>query len=344
MFTSRRSSTVMLSAAGLALAFVASACGSSSSGGSPPATTSSLPAASSPSVATSASTASLPSICGGTAGSGKVLVASQAFGESETLAAIYAAALKECGYNASTKSFASREVYYPQVVKGKIQVVPEYAATLTDFINDAANGATAPSKASGNISVTMKHLRAELPSNLTALNPATSTDKNSFAVTKAFANANHITTMSQLATYSKSHPLELAGPPECPTRPFCEPGLKSVYGMKFKGFKQTDEGGSLTVKAIKSGAANVGLVFTSDPTIAANGLVVLTDDKQLQASDNIVPLVAKSLASGAAASALNAVDAKLDQTTLVDLNKAVEIDHGTSAQVATQFLKQEGLD
>jgi osmoprotectant transport system substrate-binding protein len=113
--------------------------------------------------------------------------------------------------------------------------------------------------------------------------------------------------------------------------------------MKFSHFQQTDAGGPLTIKALTSGKAQVGLVFTSDPTVAAKGLVVLTDDKNLQASDNIVPLVASSLATGAAANALNAVDAKLDQATLVSLNKAVEIDHGTPADVAAQFLKQEGL-
>jgi glycine betaine/choline ABC-type transport system substrate-binding protein len=140
------------------------------------------------------------------------------------------------------------------------------------------------------------------------------------------------------------HPLVIAGPPECPTRPFCELGLKQTYGMVFKGFKQTDDGGALTVKALTSGAADVGLVFTSDPTIESHGLVVLTDDKNLQASDNIVPLVASKLSSGAAASALNAVDAKLDQTTLVSINKAVEIDRGTPTAVATQFLSQEKLN
>jgi osmoprotectant transport system substrate-binding protein len=152
-----------------------------------------------------------------------------------------------------------------------------------------------------------------------------------------------ITTLSQLAAYSKSHPLILAGPPECPTRPFCEPGLKQTYGMDIKSFVQTDEGGPLTIKALTSGKANVGLVFTSDPTVAASGLTVLTDDKNLQASDNIIPLVASTLSTGAAASMLNAIDAKLDQSTLVSLNKAVEIQHGTSEQVATSFLSQEGI-
>jgi osmoprotectant transport system substrate-binding protein len=282
-------------------------------------------------------------MCGGQPGHGSLIIGSASFSENETLAAIYAAGLKDCGFGTSTKTFASREVYYPALKKGDIQVVPEYAATLTDFINDAKNGANAPSKASGDITTTMSALSAELPSSLAVLQPATATDKNSFAVTKAFATAHHITTMSQLGAYSKSHPLTLAGPPECPTRPFCEPGLKTTYGFKIKGFKQTDEGGPLTIKAITSGKADVGLVFTSDPTIASHGLVVLTDDKNLQASDNIVPVVANDLSSGTAASVLNAIDAKLDQNTLVQINKAVEIDRAPVSQVATQVLTQEGL-
>jgi osmoprotectant transport system substrate-binding protein len=333
MTVRRRNSTVAFAAASLALAFTASACGSSSSGGSPNATN----------PTTTASTAGLPALCGGHKGSGKVLVASQTFPESETLAAIYAAALKECGFSTSTKAFDSREVYYPELKKGVVQVVPDYAATLTDYINTLANGPNAPSTASGKIAVTMKTLRKELPSTLAALKPATSTDKNAFAVTKKFATANHITTVSQLATYSHSHPVVMAGPPECPTRPFCELGLKNTYGMKFAGFLQTDQGGPLTYKALASGKADLGLVFTSDPTIASHGVVELIDNKHLQESDNIVPIVAKSLATGAAASALNAVDAKLDQKTLVSLNKAVEVDRGTPTVVAAQFLQQEGL-
>jgi osmoprotectant transport system substrate-binding protein len=327
----RRTQTLIIGATSVAFAMALAGCGSSSSGGT------------TPSGGSSSTASSLPALCGGQHGSGKVIVGSASFSENETLAAIYAAALKECGYSTSTKTFDSREVYYPALKKGDLQVVPEYAATLTDFINDQQNGANAPSKASGDINKTIAALRGELPSNLAALNPAAATDKNAFAVLKSFATAHHITTTSQLAAYSKSHPVTLAGPPECPTRPFCEPGLKSTYGMKIGGFKQTDEGGPLTVKAITSGKATVGLVFTSDPTIASHGLVVLTDDKQLQASDNVVPLVVKSLSTGAAASALNAVNAKLSQATLVSINKAVEVDHGQPADVASQFLQQEGL-
>jgi osmoprotectant transport system substrate-binding protein len=328
MSMSTRRSSFAIAATGLAMAFAASACGSSSSGGTP-------------STGTSSAGSTLPALCGGQKGSGHILVGSQAFGESETLAAIYAGVLKECGYSTSTKSFASRTVYYPAVKKGDVQVVPDYAASLTEYLNLAANGPNAAPKASGDITKTIAVLKSELPSNLTVLQPAAATDKNAFAVTKKFSTTNHITTMSQLATYSKTHSIKLAAPSDCSTNAYCEPGLKKTYGLKLAGLQSTDSGGPLTEKAITSGAVQVGELFTSDPTLPSHGLVFLTDDKQLQASDNIVPLIDAKFTTGAAASALNAVDAKLDQATLVSLNKAVQIDHGTPAQVAQEFIKQE---
>jgi osmoprotectant transport system substrate-binding protein len=327
----RRYSTATVSALGVIIAFAAAACGSSSSGGSAGSGGSESPG-----------TSSLPAYCGGHSGSGKVLVGNAGFPENVTLANIYVDVLKACGYDASTKSFANREAYYALVKSGDIQVVPEYAATLTDFINAQDNGPNAPSKASGDITTTMDALKAELPSGLTVLDPATATDKNAFAVKQSFASANNLTTLSDLATYSQTHPISLAGPSECSKRPFCKPGLEQTYGMKFSKFVSTgtDAGGPVTLKDLSRGKADLGLVFSSDPNVGNKDLVVLEDDKNLQASDNIVPLVASSLASGAAASALNAVTAQLDQATLDSLNKAVIIDHGTSEEVAKQFVEQ----
>lgn len=331
MYRFRGSTSVAIGVTSLALAATLAGCGSSSSGSGAAQSVSSTPSA------------AAASICGGAKGSGNVTLAAFNFSESETLANIYAAALKECGYSVTVKDLASREVVYPALKKGDFAAVPEYAATLTDFINDLQNGANAPTKASGDITKTMTNLRAELPSNLAALAPAAATDKNAFAVTKAFATAHNISTLSQLGAYSKSHPLKLGGPPECKTRPFCQPGLEKTYGMKFSSLTTLDAGGPLTIKAIKTGKVDLGLVFTSDPTPAANGLTVLTDDKNLQASDNIVPIVQKKYATGAFANALNAVDQKLSQNVLIGLNKAVEIQRAPIATVAAAFLKQEGL-
>jgi osmoprotectant transport system substrate-binding protein len=317
------------SASAAVLAVGAAACGGSSSGGSAPA------GGSSPASGASAS------LCGGATGSGSLVVGDAPFSENETLAAVYAAALDKCGYSATVKNIGARQVLYPALTSGKVQVSPEYAASLADFVNESKNGANAPSVASGDITTTVAHLKAELPPSLAVLNAAAATDKNAFAVTQQFSQQNHITTLSQLATYSQSHTVTLGAPAECSSNAFCGQGLQKVYGMKIASYKSLNEDPALTEKAVNSGTVTFGEVFTSDPTVAKSGLVVLQDDKALEASDNIIPLVSSKLVGTAAANALNAVQAKLSQAVIVQINTAVEIHRASAASVAQQFIQQE---
>lgn len=141
--------------------------------------------------------------------------------------------------------------------------------------------------------------------------------------------------------------LVLGGPPECPSpqRPFCAPGLEKVYGLTFKEFKPLDAGGPITVTAVQNGNVDVGLLFTSDPAIAANGFVLLEDDKQLQLADNLVPVVRQSVldATPAIADILNPWMAALDQASLTDLNKQVSVDQKDPKDVVKAWLDASGL-
>ncbi|HEX4897502.1 MAG TPA: glycine betaine ABC transporter substrate-binding protein [Candidatus Limnocylindrales bacterium] len=139
--------------------------------------------------------------------------------------------------------------------------------------------------------------------------------------------------------------LILAGPPECPERPFCLQGLTSAYGITFKEFKATDAGGPITIEALEKGDAQVGLLFTSDPAIAAKGFVLLEDDKQLQLADNLIPVVREDAlaANPVIEEALNGVIAKLSQAALTDLNKQVTVDGKAAAEVAAAWIEAEGL-
>ena len=139
--------------------------------------------------------------------------------------------------------------------------------------------------------------------------------------------------------------LVLAGPPECPQRPFCLQGLEATYRLHFKEFKPTDVGGPLTIAALDKGDAQVGLLLTSDPAIGAKGYVLLQDDKKLQLADNLIPVVRKDAlaANPVIRDALNAVVAKLDQATLIDLNKQVTVDGKASADVAKTWVDAQGV-
>jgi osmoprotectant transport system substrate-binding protein len=295
-------------AAMAAIAFVASACGGSSSaaGGSPSPT-------------------------------GSITVAGFNFPESSILAEIYGQALAHHGYNVTYKlNLGNREIVSKAIEAGSIDIYPGYAATDLEFYNKSAG------EASGDPNANETKLNTHLSSlNLVALTPSAANDQNAFAMTKANADKYHATKLSDLASIGDQ--LTLGGPPECATRPFCQPGLKSTYGINFKAFKSLDPDGPLTRAALANNSIQVGLVFSSDADLTQLGLVVLQDDKHLQNADNILPIARTAVASSVVKDILNRVDAKLITTDLIDMNKQVGIDHMDADVVAKAWLQKNGF-
>jgi glycine betaine/choline ABC-type transport system substrate-binding protein len=137
--------------------------------------------------------------------------------------------------------------------------------------------------------------------------------------------------------------LTLGGPPECPERPFCIPGLEETYGIEFGDFKPLDVGGPLTVKALENGQIDVALLFSTSSVIGDRGWVVLEDDKELQQAENITPVVNEEAADPGIAELLNQVSAALTTQNVTELNGRVEIDGEDPADVAADFLESEGI-
>ncbi|MGN6301555.1 MAG: glycine betaine ABC transporter substrate-binding protein [Angustibacter sp.] len=204
----------------------------------------------------------------GSGGSGAVTVGAANFSENQIVANLYAIALNAAGFKATVRTVGSREVYEPELEKGSLTVVPEYAGTLTEFLNKKANGADAQAKASSDLQATVAELtKLGEKVGLVFGEPSQAADQNAFAVTKAFADKYSVKTLSDLG--AKCGGLVLGGPPECPQRPFCQPGLEKTYGLSFSSFKALDAGGPLTKNALKQGQVAIGLVFSSDGSLAA---------------------------------------------------------------------------
>lgn len=204
-----------------------------------------------------------------TSGSGDVVVGAANFSESATLAEIYAAALRQAGYNVSVRTIGNRETYLPALQNGELTVVPEYVGTLTEFLNKQANGADAAPLASGDLDATVSALTGlGEEAGLAFGQPSDAADQNAFAVTAAFAETNEVTTLSELAATCGG--IVLGGPPECPERTFCQPGLETTYGLDIAEFTSLDAGGPLTKAALRQGEISLGLVFSSDAAFATN--------------------------------------------------------------------------
>ena len=189
------------------------------------------------------------------------------FSESITLAEIYAQVLRSAGFDADAQTIGSRETYLPALQSGEIAVVPEYAATLATFLNGQVNGADAEPVASSDIDETVEALTPLAEDNGLALGKASAAqDQNAFAVTAEFAEENDVETLSDLAETCGG--LVLAGPPECPERPFCQIGLEETYGLEIGEFKSYDF--ALIGEAVRQGDATIGLVTSSDGSLATD--------------------------------------------------------------------------
>lgn len=200
---------------------------------------------------------------------GKVVIGAADFSENQTLGALYEIALDAAGFDAAVQQIGNRELYEPSLEKGEINVVPEYAGTFTEFLNKKFNGASATPVATGDIEKTVTGLKGLAEKAGLALGKASkAADQNAFAVTKAFADKNGVKTLSEFAQKCSGTATVLGGPPECPQRPFCQPGLETTYNLKAGKFSSLDAGGPQTKNALTTGAVTIGLVLSSDGSLA----------------------------------------------------------------------------
>jgi osmoprotectant transport system substrate-binding protein len=302
-----------------------SACSSSSSSSSSAVTGAS---------ATSATSSSSNPLSGG-ASSGSVVIGSANFPENEVLAEVYALALQAKGVKVSTKlNIGAREVYYPQVEKGAIDIIPEYNGTLLTVEADP----TSTAKTTADVDAA---LAAKLPSTLTVLNPAPAQDSDSITVTQATATKDHLKSIADLAPYASQ--MVLGGPPEFKTRSDGIAGLKATYGLTFKSFDPLDESGPITLAALTSGKVQAADVFTTTPQIISDKLVSLTDPKNNFAAQNVIPLVYKPALTSTISSTLNAVSAKLTTSALLALDVKVITDKEDYTTAAQAWLQSVGL-
>ncbi|TMC82613.1 MAG: ABC transporter substrate-binding protein [Chloroflexi bacterium] len=284
-------------------------------------------------VLTAAACGSSPSTSS-TTPKGSITVAGFKFSEGSVLAELYGQALQHDGYTVTFKlNLGSREVVAPAIKSNQVDLYIGYAATDLEFYNSSAG------EASGDVTATTSKLNSHLqPLNLVALNPSSAVDQNAFAMTKANSTKYNATKLSDLAAIGGQ--LVLGAGPECPTRPFCQPGLQKTYGINFKSFKALDTDGPLTRAALKNNDIQVGLVFSSDADLSSLGLVTLQDDKHLENADNVVPIVRTPIATAEVKKVLNAVSAGLTTADLVNLNSQVELQHMDPDTVTKAYLQQ----
>jgi osmoprotectant transport system substrate-binding protein len=268
---------------------------------------------------------------------GSVTVGSTNFSEQLIVASMFAQVLEAKGCTVDLQdNLGAREVVYPALASGEIDVIADYVGTLLEFLNEGAGEATGETRAS--FDALAGYLAED---DLVGLDPSEAEDRNALAVTAETAEEYNLEAVSDLESVAGE--LIMGGPPECPTRPLCLQGYESVYGLNFKEFKPLDAGGPLTYGALENGDIQVALVFSTQGQLEGDDLVVLEEDKDLQPAENVLPVIRTGVVNETIRAALISVMDALTTEDLISLNKQVDIDLEDAQDVAQAYLEDKEL-
>jgi osmoprotectant transport system substrate-binding protein len=266
-----------------------------------------------------------------------ITIGAQDFGESAILAEIYKQGLEAKGFTVKLQKLGGfRDIEIQAFDGDTINFAPEYAASMLEFLNGKKG------EASSDVALTVNKLLDQLKKkDLAAFKVTGAVDTNAFVMKKAKADQLGIKTLSDLA--AKGTGLKIGAPADCETNPFCLPGLKTKYGLDLSsGFQALET--SAIVPALEADTIDIALLFSTDGRIAANNYVLLQDDKQLLAADNVIPVVKDPLAKNTELeSAVNAIGNYITTDKLIALNKRYDVDKEDAAVIAKDFLTDAGL-
>ncbi|MGC5585194.1 ABC transporter substrate-binding protein [Ornithinimicrobium sp. W1679] len=262
---------------------------------------------------------------------GEIVVGSANFPENVLLAEIYAAALSDAGVDVSTTlNIGSRETYMAGLEDGSIDLIPEYTGGLATFLNPEITVTSSEE--------VLAEAEENLPEGLQLLEISDAEDKDSLVVTSETADTLGLSTIADLEPHAAE--MVLGGPPEFESRPNGVDGLSEVYGLEFAQFRSLSAGSTLTVQSLVNGQVDVANIFTTDPAVGENDLVVLEDPESLFAAQNIVPLISSDVVNGTVEEALNEVSAALTTDNLTDMMVQVVTEGQDPAAVAREFIDE----
>ena len=280
---------------------------------------------------------------GASASDPTIKVGSDGFYEAKLMAEIYAQALEAAGYKVDRTGvgMGARKVSAPALESGQIDLKPEYIGSGLAYYQ--------PGQQTGDPAANQKALQAVLATKgggITVLDYSPAADQNAFVVRKETADQFKLAKMSDLAAVQGQ--LKFGVATDCPTNSVCAPALKSAYGLDVSNATKLSACDTPMVQALKGRTIDVGELCSTQPDIAVNGWVVLTDDKQTQPADNLAPLVRDDLLGKLADKSgfediLNTVSAAMDTATLTDLGKQVSVDNKDLAVVAKAWLVAKDL-
>ncbi len=281
-----------------------------------------------------------------------VRVGSKIDTEGKLLGNMMVLALEANGIKTESKvSLGNTKVMRGAITAGEIDIYPEYTG------NGAFIFAEEKSPVWKNLQTGYERVKTlDLAKNkIVWLQPAPANNTWTIALRKDVAAENKLATLDDLSKWLvsaqyKVGQFKLAASAEFVERSDALPAFQAAYNFKLKPDQLlTLAGGdtSVTVRAAyeKTSGVNAAMAYGTDGALAALGLVILEDTKNVQPVYAPAPIVREEVLkkNPKIADALAPVFKLLDRPTLQALNAKIQLDGQDAKKVAAEFLKSKGL-
>lgn len=280
--------------------------------------------------------------------SAQVVVSSKIDTEGGVLGNIIQLVLNASGIQTSDRiQLGGTPVVRKAILAGEIDIYPEYTGNAAFFFEKADEPVW---KDAAQAYEEAKKLDYDA-NKIVWLSPSPANNTWAIALRKDVAEANNLATLSDFGKYvSEGGQVVLAASSEFVNSAAALPAFQTTYGFTLKPeqlitLSGGDTAATIAAAANQTNGANAAMVYGTDGGIAPSGLVVLEDDKHVQPVYQPSPVIREEVLkqNPQIAELLKPVFAKLDLTTLQDLNGRVQVGGEPVKAVAEDFLKQNGF-
>ena len=269
-----------------------------------------------------------------------VVIASKPFGESYLLCEMFAQLLESRGLTVERRpGLGATEIAFGALRSGAIDAYPEYTGTgLIAILHDSL-----PDSVLADPRAVFAHVTKRFADEYQVrwLPPLGFQNTYAIAVTRATASKYSLRTLSDLARESRR--LTAGFTADFIGRSDGLVGLARVYGLRPRAVRPLAP--AVKYQALVSGAVDVIDGYSTDGLLARYDLVTLIDDRRFFPPYEAAALVTEKLERQmpGAIAALTLLSGRLDERTMRQLNRRVEVDGEDVRVVAADELKALGL-
>ncbi|MGV3575219.1 MAG: glycine betaine ABC transporter substrate-binding protein OsmF [Devosia sp.] len=278
----------------------------------------------------------------------QVVVSSKIDTEGGLLGNIISQVLQANGVPVTEKiQLGASSVVREAILAGQIDIYPEYTGNGA-FLFNKADDPLWNDAAQAYAEVAKLDLEAN---KIVWLQPAPANNTWAVALRKDVADANSLVTFTDFGKYvADGGEIKLAASAEFVSSPAALPKFQEVYGFTLKPEQLVTLSGGDTAATIAAAAqqtdgVNAAMVYGTDGGIAPSGLVVLEDDKGVQPVYEPSPIIREAVLAEypQIKDLLSPVFAKLDISTLQELNGRIQVGGESAQAVAVDWLKTNSL-